>query len=118
MSNSRMIERRIGSLPVVEGDRLVGILTEHDLLKALRPASARIPTRARMLTGRPPSQGVCSMVARDVMTRNAVTVSPHARVAEACDLSRRSIRGSEPSRIPRGPPRSPKRRRRLGGGRR
>jgi acetoin utilization protein AcuB len=31
-----MIERRIGSLPVVERDRLVGILTEHDLLKALR----------------------------------------------------------------------------------
>jgi acetoin utilization protein AcuB len=32
-----MVERRIGSLPVVEGDRLVGLLTEHDLLKALRP---------------------------------------------------------------------------------
>jgi acetoin utilization protein AcuB len=31
-----MVERRIGSLPVVEGDRLVGILTEHDVLKALR----------------------------------------------------------------------------------
>jgi CBS domain-containing protein len=32
-----MLERHIGSLPVVEGDRLVGILTEHDVLKALRP---------------------------------------------------------------------------------
>jgi acetoin utilization protein AcuB len=31
-----MVERHIGSLPVVEGDRLVGILTEHDVLKALR----------------------------------------------------------------------------------
>lgn len=30
-----MVERHIGSLPVVEGDRLVGILTEHDVLKAL-----------------------------------------------------------------------------------
>jgi CBS domain-containing protein len=35
-----MIERRIGSLPVIEGDRLVGILTEHDLLKALRPGAS------------------------------------------------------------------------------
>jgi acetoin utilization protein AcuB len=31
-----MVERHIGSLPVVDGDRLVGILTEHDVLKALR----------------------------------------------------------------------------------
>ena len=32
-----MVERHIGSLPVVEGGRLVGILTEHDVLEALRP---------------------------------------------------------------------------------
>ena len=32
-----MVERHVGSLPVVEGDRLVGILTEHDVLRALRP---------------------------------------------------------------------------------
>jgi acetoin utilization protein AcuB len=32
-----MLERHIGSLPVVEGNRLVGILTEHDVLKALSP---------------------------------------------------------------------------------
>lgn len=30
-----MFERRVGCLPVVRDDRLVGILTEHDLLKAL-----------------------------------------------------------------------------------
>jgi CBS domain-containing protein len=32
-----MVERHIGSLPVVDGGRLVGILTEHDVLVALRP---------------------------------------------------------------------------------
>ena len=31
-----MVERHIGSLPVVEGGQLVGVLTERDLLKALR----------------------------------------------------------------------------------
>jgi acetoin utilization protein AcuB len=30
-----MFERRVGCLPVVRDERLVGILTEHDLLKAL-----------------------------------------------------------------------------------
>lgn len=30
-----MFERRVGCLPVVKDERLVGILTEHDLLKAL-----------------------------------------------------------------------------------
>jgi CBS domain-containing protein len=30
-----MADARIGCLPVVEGQRLVGILTEHDVLKAL-----------------------------------------------------------------------------------
>jgi len=30
-----MLERKIGCLPVVEGDRLVGLLTETDLLREL-----------------------------------------------------------------------------------
>ena len=30
-----MSERRVGSLPVVDGGRLVGLLTEHDVLEAL-----------------------------------------------------------------------------------
>ncbi|MBI2462022.1 MAG: CBS domain-containing protein, partial [Candidatus Rokubacteria bacterium] len=30
----RMLDHRIGSLPVLEGGRLVGILTETDLLRA------------------------------------------------------------------------------------
>lgn len=35
-----MIERRIGCLPVLEGDRLVGILTETDLVRLVADGKA------------------------------------------------------------------------------
>jgi acetoin utilization protein AcuB len=39
-----MYERRIGSVPVVEGGRLAGIVTERDLLRAvIRESPARAP---------------------------------------------------------------------------
>ena len=34
----KMFQRRIGSLPVVDGDRLVGMLTDHDVVRAFRKA--------------------------------------------------------------------------------
>jgi CBS domain-containing protein len=37
-----MFERRIGSLPVVESGRLVGILTERDLLELLMRESPKL----------------------------------------------------------------------------
>lgn len=36
----RMMDRKLGSLPVVEGERLVGILTETDLLRHICRADA------------------------------------------------------------------------------
>lgn len=48
-----MIERKIGGLPVVEGDNLVGIITTSDLLEALiacqmNPDMASLPDRSRV----------------------------------------------------------------------
>src|SRR5262249_881696 len=42
-----MTERKIGCLPVVEGGRLVGILTEGDFV-ALHARKKRLPRRQRM----------------------------------------------------------------------
>lgn len=43
-----MLEHRIGALPVVEGGRLVGILTETDLLRAfVQTQTAQAPSAAR-----------------------------------------------------------------------
>lgn len=73
----RMFERRIGSLPVVEEGRLVGVVSESDCL--------RLYVR------------VCQMVGRDAavdpplercMSREVLTVAPPASVAEAFELCR------------------------------
>lgn len=32
-----MLDKKVNRLPVVEGDRLVGIMTRHDLVSALKP---------------------------------------------------------------------------------
>jgi adenylylsulfate kinase len=48
-----MIDHRIGALPVLEGGRLVGILTETDLLHALVTALRGTPAPDPALTGAP-----------------------------------------------------------------
>lgn len=50
----RMRERKIGALPVVDGERLVGILTETDVLRALERlvVDGRVPDSARWIFAR------------------------------------------------------------------
>jgi CBS domain-containing protein len=60
----RMVDRRVGSILVLEGERLVGILTERDILRLF----ARGELEARV---------------QDVMTRNPETVEPDEPLAQA-----------------------------------
>jgi CBS domain-containing protein len=60
----RMVERRVGSIVVVEGGRLIGILTERDVLRVF----ARGEFEARV---------------DDVMTRHPETVEPDETLAQA-----------------------------------
>jgi CBS domain-containing protein len=64
---ARMNERRIGSLLVMDGDRLVGIFTERDVLTRVVP---------QQLDPRRTPVG-------EVMSRNPVTISPTRTVEEA-----------------------------------
>jgi CBS domain-containing protein len=59
-----MVERRVGSIVVVEGERLVGILTERDVLGVF----ARGEFDARV---------------EDVMTRHPETVEPDESLSQA-----------------------------------
>jgi acetoin utilization protein AcuB len=83
-----MQERRIRHLPVVEADRLVGIVTDRDL-RTVVPAPGSIPEAEsrRLLEERRLTE---------VMVRDVVTVLPDTPVEEAAKLMHRHRIGSLP----------------------
>jgi CBS domain-containing protein len=62
----RMWEQQTGSLLVMEGDRLIGIITERDILKAVATGTELEKTTVE-----------------DVMVRELVTIHPGASLREA-----------------------------------
>jgi CBS domain-containing protein len=73
---ARMLEENVGSVAVCEGQRLVGIFTERDVLRL----AGEGPEFAEVNVG-------------DVMTRNPVTISPDDDILAAAQLmSQRRIR--------------------------
>lgn len=90
-----MVEKKIGALPVVEGEKLVGLVTEGDLIMA--DVKVEFPTYIDLLSGfifYPPSvrrfeneikKHVAAEV-KDIMTREPVTVSAGATVEDVATL--------------------------------
>jgi CBS domain-containing protein len=73
----RMLERRIGCLPVLHGGRLAGVLTESDLLRLY----VRVARAAGDGAFVDPRVGIC-------MTRGVLTIGPRASAGEAFELCR------------------------------
>ena len=74
---ARMAERRIGALPVVDGDRPLGVFSERDLLRCVNERGA----------------AVLDQPVSEVMTAPAVTVTADTGVLVALSLmTRRRIR--------------------------
>jgi CBS domain-containing protein len=74
---ARLAEKRIGALPVVEGDRIVGIFSERDVIYGL---AAHGPAMMDKMVG-------------EVMTSPAITVTSDTPVLSALSLmTRRRIR--------------------------
>lgn len=72
-----LAERRIGAVPVVEGDQVIGIFSERDLVYGLAQEGAAILDRS----------------VREVMTAPAITVEPQAPILHALALmTRRRVR--------------------------
>jgi CBS domain-containing protein len=88
---SLLIQRRISAVPVLEGGRLVGIVSEGDLMR--RPETDTDPGSSPWLSlfagpGVAPDRfsKVHGMTAREVMTRNVVTVAPDTPLDEVAKL--------------------------------
>jgi CBS domain-containing protein len=72
-----LAEKRIGALPVCEGDAVIGIFSERDVIYCLASAGADALDKS----------------VRDVMTAPAITVAPDTEVLTALALmTRRRIR--------------------------
>jgi len=67
---AHLISRRIGAVLVTDGDRIVGVVSERDVVRGL--ASHR--------------GDVLALVARDVMTSPVITIAPSDTVAHAMEL--------------------------------
>jgi CBS domain-containing protein len=67
---SELVVRRIGALLVVEGDAIVGLVSERDVVRVLAAERADALKRT----------------AREVMTAPVVTIDPHVSVNAAMEL--------------------------------
>lgn len=90
-----MVENRIGALPVLDGDRLVGLVTEGDLI--MRDVKVEFPTYLHLLDGfimYPPATArfeselkkAVGATVEDVMTPDPVTVQADTTVSDAATL--------------------------------
>ncbi len=87
-----MVDNSIGSLPVLEGDRLIGIVTEGDLI--MQDVKLEFPTYLHLLDGYilyPPATArfeselkkAVAATVRDVMTADPITVDAGASIEDA-----------------------------------
>lgn len=90
-----MVERGIGALPVVRNDKLVGLVTEGDLI--MQDVKVEFPTYIHLLDGfilYPPSterfeselRKAVGAAVQDVMTTDPVTVQAGASIEDAATL--------------------------------
>jgi CBS domain-containing protein len=70
-----MVDRDCGEIPVCEGKKLLGVITDRDI-------ACRVVATGKTAT---------AVQARDVMTRNVVTVREDAKLDEALDLMEQNL---------------------------
>jgi acetoin utilization protein AcuB len=84
-----MAKHRINQLPVVEGDKLVGIVTDRDIRDAY-------PTSMAINRGEAIDRFADTITVEEVMTHNVFTVQPETSLLSAVELLRRHRIGSLP----------------------
>ena len=100
-----MIERKIGALPVMDGDTMIGLVTEGDLI--MQDVRVEFPTYIHLLDGfifYPPAtqrfeeelKKAVAATVRDVMTSEPITIDASASIEDAATL----LVNREVSRLP------------------
>jgi CBS-domain-containing membrane protein len=84
-----MAKHRINQLPVLEGDKVVGIVTDRDIRDAY-------PTSMAINRGEAIDRFADSITVEEVMTHNVFTVGPETSLLIAVELLRRHRIGSLP----------------------
>jgi len=84
-----MAEKKIRRLPVVDKGKLVGILTERDLLEST-------PSRMNPMGAQQLHYILSKMKVRDVMRQNPVTISPNTPFEDALRIGQEKKIGSFP----------------------
>jgi CBS-domain-containing membrane protein len=86
-----MVDHRISGVPVIEHGKLVGIISENDLLRRIELGTEK--TRSRWLQFLTSDNTLLAeyvqargRAARDVMTANVVTVPPDAPIATIAEI--------------------------------
>jgi acetoin utilization protein AcuB len=84
-----MAKHRVNQLPVLENDKLVGIVTDRDVRDAY-------PTSMAINRGEAIDRFADSITVEEVMSHNVFTVQPETPLASAIELLRRQRIGSLP----------------------
>ncbi len=80
--------RRIRRAPVIENGRLIGIVSERDLLRVLPGTCGQAST--------PAGEEGMAVPVRDIMTSNMVTLEPNDHLAKAADVMLKKRIGGVP----------------------
>lgn len=80
-AESRMESHNVRHLPVVEGSRVVGVISQNDIAAAL-------PSKATTLSAQEATYLVSRLTVAQVMSKPALTISPDALLEEAAVVMR------------------------------
>ena len=93
----RLMSNRISGAPVVEGGRLIGVVSEADILKACVPirrgSRFLAPHPLEVLLLRGPMRDIHGVTVGEVMTTDVFSISPDATILEAASqIDRHGVR--------------------------